>query len=273
MTTTLVNRTHELTFLNSCLDQTIHTKASTIVVVRGEAGIGKTQLLTSFAEAATLSFAATGLLAGYGQATMNSLGSDSFQAVRECLRSLASSAQRSGSRDTLNRVAASFRAHAPDWIESVPLVGNLLAAGIRTGQTMLASGNQTLEMDSRLDQLSRFVEDLLAQGPLLLVLDDLHWADTATVDLLVTLALKVEGPLMLVLAYRPDDLQTEGADAHPLKRAMFRLRRYRSDCAELDLERLSGQHTELLVRQAAGDVVLTGQQVRRIVSLSAGNPL
>jgi hydrogenase expression/formation protein HypE len=62
----------------------------------------------------------------------NSLGSDAFQAVRECLRSLVSGAERSSSQETLARVAQAVRLYAPDWLESVPLVGSLLAAAPST---------------------------------------------------------------------------------------------------------------------------------------------
>lgn len=272
VTARMVDREHERAELLDQLDRTVQHRTGSVVVLRGEAGVGKTRLLAEFAEAAAARHAEAGLLSGYGQAMLNSLASDSFQAVRECLRSLTLSADRSGSRDLLNRVVDSFRLHAPDWIESVPVVGHVLAAGVKTGRAVRESGRTAVDMDSRLDQLIRFVEELAARGPLLLVLDDLHWADTATIDLLVTMALRVQGPLMLVLAYRPDNLQTgENTETHPLKRAVFRLRRYRADCLELDLERLSGSDTELLVRQAVGRV--SARSVTQIVELSAGNPL
>ncbi|MCW2941357.1 MAG: adenylyl cyclase class-3/4/guanylyl cyclase [Actinomycetia bacterium] len=224
MTSMLVGRDRELGLLVDRLDRTVSSGRGGVVVLRGEAGIGKTRLLASFAELATDRYSSEELLAGYGQAMMNSLASDSFQAVRECLRTLALCAQRSASRTVLSRVADAFRLHAPDWIESVPVVGNLIAAGVRTGRTVIESGRQT-DMDSRLDQLVRFVQELLRRGPMLLVLDDLHWADTATIDLVVTLALKVEGPLMLVLAYRPDDLLvSDNTETHPLKPAQQRPR-------------------------------------------------
>ncbi|MEO3786879.1 AAA family ATPase [Actinocorallia sp. B10E7] len=269
----LVGRDRELSRLLDELGRSITQGASGVVVVRGEAGVGKSSLLTSLADHAVSRYSETGLLVGYGQAMLNSLASDSFQAVRECLRSLTLSAERSGSRDLLNRVADSFRLHAPDWVESVPVVGHLLAAGIRTGRSIADNGNPAPEMDSRLDQLIRLVEDLLSRGPLLLVLDDLHWADTATIDLLITMTLKVEGPLLLVLAYRPDNLQTgDGAETHPLRRAVFRLRRYRADCLEVDLEPLSARETEQLIRQVGGSR-LPAQSVSQIIRLSAGNPL
>ncbi|MFF2554848.1 ATP-binding protein [Nocardia sp. NPDC058058] len=268
----LVDRTDELSQLLTCVDRSIHRGEGAVVVMRGEAGVGKSSLLATFAHVAVQQHADVGLLSGYGQAMLNSLASDSFQAVRECLRSLTASAERSGSRTLLNRVASSFREHAPDWIESVPVVGQLLAAGMRTGQTFFASGNRQSEIDSRLDQLLRLIADLVTDHPLLLILDDLHWADTATIDLLTTVALRIRGPLILVLAYRPDQLRSS-EQTHPLQRAVFRLCRYRPETEVIELERLSGDDTEQLVRRSTGGSNLAPQVISRIVALSAGNPL
>ncbi|OLT11417.1 hypothetical protein BJF79_24115 [Actinomadura sp. CNU-125] len=276
MTTTLVDRRRETARLTEALDRTVRDGTVGVLLLRGEAGIGKSRLLHHFVDVAVERHAASGLLAGHGQAMMNSLGSDAYQAVRDCLRTLTQRAERAGSREVLTRVAESFRLHAPDWIESVPVVGKLLAAGVLTGRTVLDSGRAGGEepMDSRLDQLAGVVDGLVEGGPVLLVLDDLHWADTATIDLVMRLALRVRGPLLLVLAYRPDDLQTsENADGHPLRRAIYRLRRYCESCVEIDLERLSRDDTEELVRVAAGPSALPPGAVERILRESDGNPL
>ncbi len=254
------------------VDRAIEVNVPAVIVLRGEAGVGKTSLLSTFAHRAVQRHAESGLLSGYGQAMLNSLASDSFQAVRECLRSLTSSAERFGSRTRLERVVSSFRQHAPDWIESVPIVGQVLAASVRTGQTFVASGRAKTEIDSRLDQLLRLIEDLLTDSPVLMILDDLHWADTATIDLLTTIALRMNGPLILVLAYRPDQLRS-AEQTHPLQRAVFRLCRYRPETVVMDLPRLSNADTERLVRQAASGVAVPHRLVSRIVRLSAGNPL
>ncbi|MDR7166501.1 hypothetical protein J2W56_000219 [Nocardia kruczakiae] len=268
----LVDRVDELAELLGRIDQVVETGKGDVLVLQGEAGVGKTSLLETLAHRAVQRHIERGLLAGYGQAMLNSLASDSFQAVRECLRSLTSSVERSGSRSRLERLARSFGEHAPDWIESVPVVGQLLAAGVRTGQTFAASGHDQAEIDSRLDQLLRFIEDLLAEGPVLMVLDDLHWADTATIDLLTTIALRIDGPLIMVLAFRPYQLRAQD-QTHPLQRAVYRLCRYRPETMVMELPRLSSADTERLIRQVAKDAAVPAHSVSRIVRLSAGNPL
>ncbi|MFD3596338.1 ATP-binding protein [Nocardia sp. NPDC058640] len=268
----LVDRVDELAMLLAVVDRSVESREAQVVVLRGEAGVGKTSLLTIFAHEAAERHSSAHLLTGYGQAMLNSLASDSFQAVRECLRSLAASAQRSGSPSRWQRITQSFKQNAPDWIESVPVVGQVLAAGVRTGQSYAASGGDRTEMDSRLDQLLRLIEDIVTDTPLVMVLDDLHWADTATIDLLTAIALRVQGPLVLVLAYRSDQLKSAD-QTHPLQRTVFKLCRYRPETPVIDLLRLSPQDTEELVRRTVVGPSASPNAVSRIVRLSDGNPL
>ncbi|MFD3464214.1 ATP-binding protein [Nocardia fluminea] len=267
-----MDRVDELAALLDAVDRSVERREARVIVLRGEAGVGKTSLLTRFAHEAAERHSAAHLLTGYGQAMLNSLASDSFQAVRECLRSLASSAQRSGSASRWQRITQSFKQNAPDWIESVPVVGQVLAAGVRTGQSYAASGGERTEMDSRLDQLLRLIEDIVTDTPLVMVLDDLHWADTATIDLLTAIALRVQGPLVLVLAYRSDQLKSADL-THPLQRTVFKLCRYRPETPVIDLVRLSPNDTEELVRRTVAGPNISPGAVSRIVQLSAGNPL
>lgn len=136
MTLQLLGRNDELANLQRELAGLLEDGGSRLVLIRGEPGIGKSALLRAFIDSAPQVPAGRPVLIGYGQSMTNSLGSDAFQAIRECLRSLMSVAERSTSRDALTRVANAFKVNAPDWLESVPMVGQLLAAGVRTGQTL-----------------------------------------------------------------------------------------------------------------------------------------
>ena len=280
MTSPLLGRANELHTLQQHLAHTCESGQPSVVLVRGEPGIGKSTLLKSFMDSAPGTAGGRPILVGYGQSMTNSLGSDAFQAVRECLRSLVSGAERHSSQESFMRVVHAVRHHAPDWLESVPLVGTLLAAGVKTGQTIMHPGSSSAEqLNSRLDQLTALVSELFTSGPVVLVLDDLHWADSATIDIVMALALKVEGPLMLVLAYRADDLRPgRNGEPHPLTRVVFRLRRYRPGCAEIDLAPLSAADTRTLILSAATGGTVTGpaiteDDVQLLVRQSAGIPL
>jgi DNA-binding CsgD family transcriptional regulator len=63
-------------------------------------------------------------------------------------------------------------------------------------------------------EVQQFVAALTAVGPAAIVLEDLHWSDSASVELLSSLALHVRRwPLLLLLTYRADELTRESAFA------------------------------------------------------------
>src|SRR3712207_9503038 len=61
-----------------------------------------------------------------------------------------------------------------------------------------------------------FRSDLAAERPLLVVVEDLHWADRSTRDLLSYLFTRPDLPLALIGSYRSDDLHRR----HPLRSAV-----------------------------------------------------
>lgn len=72
------------------------------------------------------------------------------------------------------------------------------------------------------DALRRVLRLVAGGGPAVVVLEDLHWADAATLDILPALAVAIERePVLIVATYRSDQLPL----AHPLRRARAELRR------------------------------------------------
>jgi DNA-binding CsgD family transcriptional regulator/tetratricopeptide (TPR) repeat protein len=111
------------------------------------------------------------------------------------------------------------------------------------------------------------IERLVASRPLVLVVEDLHWADRSTLDLVSLLASNTRSlPVLLVATYRSDDVPPR----HPLRGLAAELGR--RGALQLTLERLgAGDVAELLgaLLAAAPTAELTASVVER----SDGNPL
>ena len=104
-------------------------------------------------------------------------------------------------------------------------------------------------------------------GPVLLVLEDLHWADASTRDFAVALSRTARGRLLFVLTVRSDDLHRR----HPARKALAELGRvpggWRVELGPLDRDSIAG--IVAAVSGAQPDPAL----VRSVLERSEGNPL
>ena len=152
---------------------------------------------------------------------------------------------------------------------SIDLVGTelpyqpLVEALRPVGAIGRAAGSQLRVFEETLALLS----DHAAAAPVLLVLEDLHWADTSTLDLVVFLAHNVDDrPVLLLATYRAD----ERASAERMRRLGDRVRRSGS---ALVLELGPLEHQELTALLAAGaDAPPPAALTDAIVARSEGNP-
>jgi DNA-binding CsgD family transcriptional regulator len=84
-----------------------------------------------------------------------------------------------------------------------------------------------------------------SRKPVLLVIEDVHWADDATIDLIKFLGRRIDrAPVLLVASYRDDEL----SPSHPLRRLLGELPA--SLITRIDVPRLSPQAVDLLARRA-----------------------
>lgn len=117
------------------------------------------------------------------------------------------------------------------WMDQLQAVANP-KAGVGTGGAPLADQSHIFE------KVADFVHHLSAEMPLVLFLDDLQWADKASIGLLFHLARHIEHDRVLIVgAYRPTDVALgRGGQRHPLAPAMHELTRYFGDIfVDLDL--------------------------------------
>ncbi len=98
-------------------------------------------------------------------------------------------------------------------------------------------GEPVAEQSRIFEQYTAFLQRLSTEVPLILFLDDLQWADNASLNLLFHLGRCVESSRILILgAYRPNDVALgRGGERHPLEPVVHELTRYHGDVS-IDLD-------------------------------------
>jgi predicted ATPase len=141
---------------------------------------------------------------------------------------------------------AVLRRQAPLWLAQLPgLVGE-------PEQERLQRQLQGATPARMLRELAEALDVLAAEMPLVLVLEDLHWGDTSTVEALAYLAQRRASPRLLVLGtYRPVETMLRG---HPLRRTVQELCG-RGQAAELRLEFLPAEDVAAYVAGRLGGPV------------------
>ncbi len=126
------------------------------------------------------------------------------------------------------------------------------------------------------DRLDRLVTNLLvgfrrlvARQPVLLSIDDLQWADPATVDLLAQLAGRLStSPLVVAGSYRPDSIPAD----HPV-RSLQAKAGTAVEFSEVELRRLDPKDAEVVVASLCGAELAEGAFGQRLVRETGGSPL
>jgi class 3 adenylate cyclase len=147
--------------------------------------------------------------------------------------------------------------------ERFPL-GNMLAERPRELiETLTGSGQAGGSTEEAFWAVRKLFEALARERPLVIVLDDVHWAEATFLDLVEhVLEFAEDTPLLLVALARPEFL-----DERPLWASQ------RDDLTLIRLEALSDEQTEVLIDALAADAPLSDEIRRRIGAASAGNPL
>jgi DNA-binding NarL/FixJ family response regulator len=224
----MIGRERELEQLEAAC-AAIHDGSGRCVLVTGEAGIGKTRLVTHALERSGLA-----TFAGAARSTVAEPYGPLAQVLRQRLR------QAPGPPDS--------------WARFAPYLAPLLP---EIGSAAEDAGGSTL-----VEALLQAYAELGARGAVAVVLDDLHWADEATLGLLPGLVAGLgEVPLLLVLVAR-DEVP---ADTHRLRRLRAELRRI-CDPLELPLRPFESHDSARLAMAVAGqqleDELLSALQER-----------
>ena len=124
------------------------------------------------------------------------------------------------------RLIAVLQQYAPTWLAQMPA----LLSAEALDQLRRRVFGQTRERMQR--EMAEALEVLTAEQPLLLLLEDLHWSDYSTLDLLSFVAQRHEPARLMILAtYRPMEVHSRDHPLHAIKQAL----QLRGHCVELSL--------------------------------------
>src|SRR5262249_44708522 len=222
--------------------------------VTGEPGIGKTTLVRAFQR----QVARSGVAAiGHGQCIEHYGPGEAYLPVLEVLGRLC---RAPGGE----RLVEWLQQHAPAWLVQM---STLLSA---TDLEALQRKVQGATRERMLREMLEAVEVLTAERPLVLVLEDLHWSDVSTLDLLAAAARRQERARLLVIGtYRPAEMLDKG---NPLREVVHELRAH-DLCAELALELLSDVYVAEYLRVRFPSNALPAQLAQALHQRTEGNPL
>jgi class 3 adenylate cyclase len=249
-TVPMLGRAHELAALERIFEGVIAERRPHLVTIFGDAGIGKTRLAAEFAE--RLHAEGARVLRGrslpYGESTLYGPFAQHVKQFADIFASDDVAEAQQKLQDALD--ALSTPETTAEIISPLEILTGLSASGE-------VGDRQILFRAAR-----RFVEALARTRPTLLLFEDLHWADGATLDLLEVLASRVrEVPLMCLALARPDLLGTRPAWGGGLPAY-----------SALSLERLSEEDA----RELAHALLARGDRRPRelqLVDTAEGNPL
>jgi DNA-binding CsgD family transcriptional regulator len=236
----LIGRVRELGLLNAAF-----AAAPGAVLIGGEAGVGKTRLVNEFVRLA---------------------GRDARVLVGGCLELGSDGLPFAPFTAALRRLVREIGLDA---------IAELLPGATAAGLARLLpefgepEGDSTSgEVRARLFELVLTLLERLAEpGPLLLVVEDAHWADRSTRDLLAFLIRNLGGAVCVLVTYRLDELHR----AHPLRPLLAELDRV-DRVRRLELGRLSRREVAELVQDLLGREP-EPRLVDRVYQRSEGNPL
>ena len=221
--------------------------------ITGEAGIGKTTLVDAFVAQLV---AAEAIWYGRGQCIEQYGAGEAYLPLLEALGQL-------GQGPDGVRLVEILRQQAPSWLLQMPAL--LPAADYDALQRR--SGSTTRERMLR--ELAEAIETLTAEHPLVLVLEDLHWSDSATLDWLAFVAhRRTAARLLVVGTYRPADAVMRG---HPVHTVIHELQRHGRG-TELPLGYLSEAGVATYLAQRFGEAALPAELARVLHHRTNGNP-
>ena len=232
-----VGRRDELQRLRGALDRSVQEGHAMLVTVIGEAGVGKSRLAREFATSVEpAARVITGHCPPYGEGI-------TFWPLREILQELTNSSRLEGLTELLT--------DDPDPSSTAAQVASVVGVV-----------DQPTDPSMLFGALRRLFEAVARREPLVIIVEDLHWAQPTLLDLLEHLAASTHQPLVLLCLARPEFRQRRTSWAQELDAAVT-----------VPLEPLDPGDSQRLLTSRLFGRALPPEAVTRVVETAQGNPL
>src|SRR2546426_1735407 len=260
----MVGREQEVESLASLFHEAMDANSPRLALISGPAGIGKSRLVREFLNMASARHPETTILQGRCPSTGDGL---TYWALGELLRREC--------QISLDELAVATRERLREKVETVlqhvsadraTIDHTVFALAFTAGITIPGNPLESIRPLAVQLELSmawpRFISAYTAAGPVILVVEDLHWASDRMVEMIERLLSRSTGPLLLVTTARPELRKT-----HP------EFGEDREAIAVVVLRALTAQQSTTLLDEILEGSALPETLRRDLVATADGNPL
>ncbi len=193
-----VGRENDLQKLHEALNQVMNTRKPRFFFIQGDFGVGKTKLAERFLSEATAQIPS--VLIGLGKCAIETELSG-LTPFSHFLNNLAK--QKGFGSDKLLEI---IKEVAPAWINFI--------AGFSEASESKASKHSSFSQENVFVQFTNALARIAKTQPVIVFIDDLHWADGSSLSLLFHLAQYLQNcPVFFISAYRPVEAMETGSNA------------------------------------------------------------
>ena len=262
--TPLIGRSRQIAALKTLWKRAAESDGQ-VVLIEGEAGIGKTRLVTVIAEHAVENNAQ--ILECRG--SPDSQNSPLYPILTLLRQQLLRFGESEPGYIRLNKLDHFLNSHdlSPNIL---PLLAELLEIEADYQKVELKPGQQRRRT---LQSLVQIFLKTSHQEPLLLIVEDLHWADPSTFEFLHLLISRMQSaPLFAILTSR-DEIGLNEENTHLDGRAMLKTLTELDWVTQMKLRRLNRRQVSLMIEKVAGDQTLPAEIAKQIATKTEGVPL
>lgn len=250
-----VGREPEMRKLESFLADAI-SGTGRVVFITGEPGIGKTSLSDEFLRRTRKQ--RPGLLISRGRCVEQYGTGEAYLPFLDAMGGLLQAPGR-------ERIAAVMRTYAPTWVMELPTAFASSGSLEKLQQETIGATKERM-----MRELGDALGILATTSPVVLLLEDLHWADPSSIDLLRHLCQRINTQRLLIAGtFRPEDVERSG---HPLKSYKAEMSAHHL-CEEIALSSFSREHIEEYVDSTFAPNDFPAELTSLVYEKTEGHPL